>query len=467
VSVSKSSVESTFDGVATEPRTIGPWTLHRRLGEGGNAKVWEACDEDGRTCALKLLNSSRAGREPYQRFVREIEFLRAVDDEGVLPLIDAHLPEHPGPDNRAWLAMPIARPVAEALEGAALETIVAAVRTFAASLARLAAEHGVAHRDIKPGNLYELDGAWLVGDFGLVGLPDVEELTRTGRPLGPAHFLAYEMITDPANADPHPADVFSVAKTLWVLACGQNFPPQGQQPSTRRGLLIADSVAHPHAAVLDRLVDRMTRVRADERPTMQEVAEELAQWEQLSTEGVVVDVSEARQRLHTSMRAEFDQQDLLEQQREMAVAAVRRYQELVAPLNQALRDLHPHPTIDAMDDRLMQNLTKTHEHSGTPEFVWRWHRSSSIGAGDEWNRYALRVGRGLELTADGDLLIHAAIEVGIIGIGGSDFSWSSAVRGAPVGTAASEEALSTTARELVAAFQQAVETFVSWVAPAP
>lgn len=452
--------------MATEDKTIGLWTLHRRLGEGGNAKVWEASHENGTTCALKVLNSSRAGREPYQRFVREIEFLRSVDDDGVLTLIDAHLPEQPGPDNRAWLAMPVARPVTEAIEGAALEIIVSAVRAFAATLARLGAEHGVAHRDIKPGNLYELDGAWLVGDFGLVALPDVEELTRTGRPLGPAHFLAYEMLTDPANADPQPADVFSLAKTLWVLACAQNYPPQGHQPSTRRGLLIADFVVHPHAAVLDRLVDRMTRVRPDERPTMQEVAEELARWEQLSGQDVVVDISEARQRLHASMRAEFDRQDLREQQREMALAAVRRYQDLVAPLNQALRDLHPHPTIDAMDDQLMQNLTKTHEHSGTPEFIFRWHRSSSIGSGEEWRRYALRLGRGLELTADGDLLIHAAIEVGVVGIGGSDFSWLAPARSAPVGTAACEEAMWTTARELGAAFHQGVETFVSKIAPA-
>jgi hypothetical protein len=47
--------------------------------------------------------------------------------------------------------------------------------------------HGVAHRDFKPSNLYEFDGKWLMGDFGLVAVPNVEELTRTGKPLGPAH----------------------------------------------------------------------------------------------------------------------------------------------------------------------------------------------------------------------------------------------------------------------------------------
>ena len=35
----------------TMTRTIGPWTVHERLGKGGNAKVWRATDEGGREVA--------------------------------------------------------------------------------------------------------------------------------------------------------------------------------------------------------------------------------------------------------------------------------------------------------------------------------------------------------------------------------------------------------------------------------
>jgi hypothetical protein len=45
------------------------------------------------------------------------------------------------------------------------------------TLARLVEELGLGYRDIKPRNLYELDGRWLVGDFGLVDVPNAEELT--------------------------------------------------------------------------------------------------------------------------------------------------------------------------------------------------------------------------------------------------------------------------------------------------
>jgi len=52
-----------------------------------------------------------------------------------------------------------------------LEDVVGAISTVAAALAALEEEHNIGHRDIKPGNLYELDGEWFVGDFGLITDP--------------------------------------------------------------------------------------------------------------------------------------------------------------------------------------------------------------------------------------------------------------------------------------------------------
>jgi serine/threonine protein kinase len=74
---------------------IGPWTTTSKLGKGGNAVVYLASrSADEGDVALKVINTAKAGREPYQRFVREIEFLRSLKDAtGVLPVIDAYLPE--------------------------------------------------------------------------------------------------------------------------------------------------------------------------------------------------------------------------------------------------------------------------------------------------------------------------------------------------------------------------------------
>ncbi len=122
--------------------------------------------------------------------------------------------------------------MSNALAGQPLEEVVRAMAAVARTLSALKGSHGLAHRDVKPGNLYWLDGRWLVGDFGLVAVPDVEELTKSDRPMGPVHFTAYEMIVNPAHADPFPADVFSLAKTLWVLAVDQRFPPAGTSQPT-------------------------------------------------------------------------------------------------------------------------------------------------------------------------------------------------------------------------------------------
>jgi len=155
----------------TTARNIGPWSIHERLGKVGNAKVWRATDSGGREVALKVIDAIHEQREQYKRFVREIGFLRSLEDTtGVLPLIDAHLPDTPTDEDRPWLAMPIATPIADALRDQPLETVVEAMATIAETLTRLHA-NGVGHRDIKPGNLYRLDGDWLVGDFGLVAVP--------------------------------------------------------------------------------------------------------------------------------------------------------------------------------------------------------------------------------------------------------------------------------------------------------
>jgi serine/threonine protein kinase len=431
-------------------RRVGPWELRGRLGEGGDAKVYRAIRDCGEgEVALKLVNATNAQREPYQRFVREIAVLRWIGGvPGVLPVTDAYLPDHPSGDDRPWLVMPIARSLAVALAGEPLERTVEAMATVADTLSHLAAEHGIAHRDIKPGNLYELDGRFVIGDFGLVALPDVEELTRSGRPLGPAHYLPFEMLRDPGSADPHKADVYMLAKTLWVLACGQNFPPQGHQPAAGPLSTIAEMRPHRHAPALDRLVDRMTRARPEERPGMTEVATELRGWLELPQRALTLDVSSARERLRSKLRRELDQQNLQQQRQDLAAEAARQLQDLFRPFDDALRDLHPAARCNHMGDQSTQGLLKTLSAFGAPTIVWRWARWSRVQAGPDHDPYTLRVGRGLELQEDGGLVLHLWIDVGGPYLGGTDFSWQPEPRVAPVGTVAADNMLTDGLAEL-------------------
>jgi serine/threonine protein kinase len=123
--------------------------------------------------------------------------------------------------------MPIAEVVSDALgESPMLNDVVKAVSTYAATLARLA-EQAVHHRDVKPANLFRLGDEWVIGDFGLVTFPGKDAATEPGQKLGPANFVAPEMVQDATQAKAGPADVWWLAKTLWVLATGQTGPHPG------------------------------------------------------------------------------------------------------------------------------------------------------------------------------------------------------------------------------------------------
>ncbi len=444
----------------TTGQTVGPWTLHETLGRGGNATVWKATrPELEAPVALKLINTTKVEKEPYQRFVREIDFLRRNQAvPGVLPLLDAHLPDEPTRVDPPWLAMPIAVPISKSLDGKTLSDVVGAMAAVADTLWRLQSDFNVAHRDIKPGNLYELEGAWLIGDFGLVALPDAETLTTEGRQVGPAHYTAYEMILSPTTADPHPADVYSLGKTFWVLATGQAWPPEGHQPAGTRRFEIGDFRPHPRANALDQEVDLMTRLHPEERPSKEQVARDLATWHELSSEPVTFDVSGARLRVRTKLEKAISEQDAQEQRKDLTHAAIRRLQQLTQPLNEGLKSLHPRTQVDSQSDEMTRNILRTHYGR---EVVFRWFRCTIVAPFGDWpGSTALRMGRSVELFDDGVIQLRLMVHVGPQGVMGTYFDWSLGEMSAPAGSVEAEKMLEDGIGELTEALKQGVEVFV-------
>lgn len=443
----------------------GPWKLLDVLGRGGNATVWRATRPgDEQRVALKVISTKKVEKEPYQRFIREIEFLRDHEGlAGVLPVLDAYLPDPLTAGEGPWLAMPIAVPMVTALAERSLADVVEGVAAIAETLARLQATLDVAHRDIKPGNLYELDRDWLIGDFGLIALPDAPGLTVNGRPLGPAHYTAYEMILDPAGANPHPADVYSLGKTLWVLATGQAFPPEGHQPEGTRQFGIGDFRPHPKAGALDRLVDQMTRLHPEERPSKDQVARDLRSWSELASEAPAIDVSDLRARLHTKLQREFADQDIKGHRKDLALAAVRRLQALTGPLNEALKSLYPQSEIDSQSDELTKNILRSHPALGDREIDFRWQRCTIVAPFRRQFSLALRMGRSVELREDGMLLLHLMVDVGLLGAAPSTFHWNSPELSAPVGSVEAEHMIEEGVRQLRDALSDGLDVFVEQV----
>ena len=158
------------------------------------ARCGRAEADDGRVRAIKVLSAGGGPGRRYRlgRFRDEIAFLLAhPETAGIVPLLDSRISEDPG--EASSYVMPVATPIREAL-GSDPEpgVVVAAIGEIATTLASLAAE-GVAHRDIKPDNPFELDGRWVIGDFGLVTYPDKDPRTQHGHKLGPIDYMAPEM----------------------------------------------------------------------------------------------------------------------------------------------------------------------------------------------------------------------------------------------------------------------------------
>lgn len=251
---------------------IGPWTLRDYLGHGGNADVWEA--QSGSTVvALKVLRKRRVDSEPYLRFRIESDLIQRYKPEGVVPIIDSFIPNSLKAGEYAWIAMPVAIPIRTALGPRPdFETVARAVKEVAQTLVSLGV---ITHRDIKPGNLYFLEGGFAISDFGLASFPGKEDLTGSEGELGPRNFLAPEMIARPAAASGHSADVYSLAKTLWALATGDPAPPPGQFRRDDLLLRLGTFVTHPRIYQVEELLEDATSTDPDRRPPMTEFKDRL------------------------------------------------------------------------------------------------------------------------------------------------------------------------------------------------
>lgn len=93
---------------------------------------------------------------------------------------------------------------------------------------------GLVHLDLKPDNIYVLNGIYKLGDFGRAtradGTMDIEE--------GDSRYMPLEIINDDYSELPK-VDMFALGATIYELAKGSLLPTSGSQFQTlRQGKLV-------------------------------------------------------------------------------------------------------------------------------------------------------------------------------------------------------------------------------------
>ena len=204
---------------------FGDYELLEQIGRGGQGVVFRARQKSlNRTVALKVINLGQwASKTHLKRFRLEAEAAARLEHPGIVPIHEVG-----ERDGQCYFSMKfveggqlgeVARHEPMPIRRA-VELIAKVARTV-----HYAHEHGILHRDIKPGNiLLDANGEPHLTDFGLARLVESEStVTRTMEVLGTPSYMAPEQAVGNNAAVNSATDVYGLGAVLYQLLTGQ--PP--------------------------------------------------------------------------------------------------------------------------------------------------------------------------------------------------------------------------------------------------
>ena len=160
------------------------YEIEAEVASGGMATVFRAVDQSlGRVVAVKVLRPDMATATGEARFLREARTMASFSHPNVVSIHDA--------DQRDGLSFYVMDLVEgetrrQRLERGPLDGRDAfrLGRDLLAALDRIHAA-GVIHRDVKPSNIFLVDGRALLADFGIVHVEGATDETLTSEGQGP------------------------------------------------------------------------------------------------------------------------------------------------------------------------------------------------------------------------------------------------------------------------------------------
>jgi serine/threonine-protein kinase len=203
---------------------IGDFEVLEEIARGGMGIVYRARQRvPSRLVALKMILPAHINSaDALTRFRAEAQAAASLDHEGILPIYAVG-----EKDGAPFYSMKFA-------EGGSLSACVGEFQSKPGEAAKLivmlaraveyAHQHGILHRDLKPGNvLFDGAGKAFVSDFGLAKwLQREADLTQTLAILGTPYYMAPEQAAGSQSLT-RAADIYSLGAILFHLLTGQ--PP--------------------------------------------------------------------------------------------------------------------------------------------------------------------------------------------------------------------------------------------------
>ena len=204
---------------------FGDYELLEQIGRGGQGVVFRARQKSlNRIVALKVIGLGHWATEAHlKRFRLEAEAAARLEHPGIVPIHEVG-----ERDGSCYFSMKF-------VEGGQLDEVARrepmSIRQAAELIAKVARtvhyahEHGILHRDIKPGNiLLDEKGEPHLTDFGLARLVESEStVTRTVDVLGTPSYMAPEQAAGNNASVSSATDVYGIGAVLYQLLTGQ--PP--------------------------------------------------------------------------------------------------------------------------------------------------------------------------------------------------------------------------------------------------
>ena len=204
---------------------FGDYELLEEIGRGGQGVVFRARQKSlNRIVALKVIRLGQwASKAHLKRFRLEAEAAARLEHPGIVPIHEVG-----ERDGSCYFSMKF-------VEGGQLDEVVKrspmSTRRAAELIAKVARtvhyahEHGILHRDLKPGNiLLDPKGEPHLTDFGLARLVESESsVTHTLDVLGTPSYMAPEQAVGNNAGISSVTDVYGLGAVLYQLLTGQ--PP--------------------------------------------------------------------------------------------------------------------------------------------------------------------------------------------------------------------------------------------------